>query len=145
MDTYLDRLVTLLVGIKGYWNQCFVIIFAITYKTKKTCYCIFKLKLFNNVTSALEGLNLETLAARRGKTRHSLLLKLLTNEENHNSLINAYEDLMDTKPTNMPNTRAAARGDPRTIYAKTLAYHNSFLPRTIRELKANLNTVSINQ
>ena len=52
---------------------------------------------------------------------------------------------MDTRPTNMPTTRAAARGALRTIYAKTLAYHNSFLPRTVRELKANLNTVSINQ
>ena len=49
-------------------------------------------------------------------------------------------DLMDTRPTNMPTTRAAARGDPRT---KTTAYHNSFLPRTVRKLKANLNTASI--
>ena len=106
---------------------------------------ISKLKGRDSITSALEGLNLETLAARRGKTRHSLLLKLLANEENHNSLINAYEDLIYTRPTNMPTTRAAARGDPRTIYAKTSAYHNSFLPRTVRELKVNLNTVSINQ
>ena len=52
---------------------------------------------------------------------------------------------MDTRPTNMPTTRAAARGDPRTIYTKTSAYHNSFFPITVRELKANLNTVSINQ
>ena len=80
----------------------------------------------DSITSALEGLNLETLAARCRKTRHSLLLKLLANEENHNSLINAYEDLMDTRPTNMPTTRAAERGDPCTIYAKTSAYHNSF-------------------
>ena len=77
--------------------------------------------------------------------RHSLLLKLLANGENHNLLINAYEDLMNTRPTNMPTTRAEVI--PPTIYAKTSAYHNSFLPRTVRELKANLklNTVSINQ
>ena len=106
---------------------------------------ISKLKGRDSITSALESLNLETLAVRRGKTRRSLLLKLLANEENHNSLINAYEDLMDTRPMNMPTTRAAARGDPCTIYAKTSACHNSFLPRTARELKANLNTVSINQ
>ena len=88
----------------------------------------------DSITLALEILDLEALAARRGKTRHSFLLKLLANEENHNSLINAYEDLMDTRRTNMPTTKAAAKGDHRTIYAKTSAYHNSFLPKTIREL-----------
>ena len=102
---------------------------------------ISKFKGRESITSALKGLNLETLAARRGKTRHSLLLKLLANEKNHNSLNNAYGDLMDTRPTNVPTTRAAARGDPRTIYAKTSAYHNSFLPRTVRGINAN----SINQ
>ena len=36
--------------------------------------------------------------------------------------------------------------DPRTKYAKTSAYHNRFLPRTVRELKANINKVSsVNQ
>ena len=45
---------------------------------------IFKLKGKYSIASALEGLNLETLAARREKTRNSLLLKLLANEENHN-------------------------------------------------------------
>ena len=53
---------------------------------------ISRLKGRDSITSALEGLNLESLAARCGKTRHSLLLKLLANEENHNSLINAYEN-----------------------------------------------------
>ena len=57
---------------------------------------ISTLKDRDSTTSALEGLNLETLAARRGKTRHSLLLKVLENEENHKLLIGAYEDLMDT-------------------------------------------------
>ena len=106
---------------------------------------IFRLKGRYNITSGLESLDLETLAARRRKTRHFLLLKLLANEENHNSLINAYEDLINTRPTNMPTTRAAARGDPPpTIYAKTPAYHNSLLPRTVRELRSNLNKVSVN-
>ena len=104
---------------------------------------ISRLKGRDSITSAFESLNLKNLAARRGKTRHSLLLKLLTNEENHNSLIHAYEDLNDTRPTNIPNTRTAAIGDPQPIYAKTSAYqcHNSFLPTTVRKLKANLNRV----
>ena len=99
---------------------------------------ISRLKGRDSITSALESLDLEILAARHGKTRHSVLLKLSTNEKNHNSLINANEDLMYTRPINMPTTRAAARDDPRTINAKTSAYHNSFLPGTARELKANL-------
>ena len=69
----------------------------------------------DSITPALENLDLETLAARRGKTRHYLLLNLLTNKENHNSLINIYEDLMDTSTTNLPTTTVAARGDP-TLY-----------------------------
>ena len=55
--------------------------------------------------------------------------------------MDAYEDLLDTRPMDMPTTR----GDPRTIYAKTSAYHNSFVLKTIREFKANLNKVSVNQ
>ena len=66
-------------------------------------------------------------------------------KKNHNSIIDAYEGLMDARPTNIPTTRVAARGDPCIIYAKTSAYHNSFLPGAILELKANLNAVSINQ
>ena len=41
---------------------------------------ISKLKGRDSITSALESLNLETLAVRRGKTRRSLLLKLLAND-----------------------------------------------------------------
>ena len=59
------------------------------------------------------------ITASRGKTRHSLLLlKFLANEENHHSLINACEDLMDTRPTNMLTTRAAARGEPTQYMLK---------------------------
>ena len=54
---------------------------------------------------------------------------------------------MDTRPTNMPTTRAAViREDPHTtILAETSAYHNRFLPIIVRKLKANLNKVSVNQ
>ena len=103
------------------------------------------LKGRDSITTVFENLDLETLAAKHEKTWHSLLLKILTNEENHNSLINAYKNLMDTRTTNMPTTRAAARGDPHTIYAKTSTYHNGFLPRTVHKLKANNNKVSVNQ
>ena len=45
------------------------------------------LKGRDSITSTLEILDLETLAARCGKTINSLLLKLLANEEKHNLLI----------------------------------------------------------
>ena len=32
-------------------------------------------------------------------------------------------------------TRAAARGEPTSVYAKSHAYYNSFLPKTIRDLR----------
>ena len=56
---------------------------------------ISRLKGGDSITSALESLYWETVAARRGKARHSLLPKLLANNKNHNSLINAYDDLMN--------------------------------------------------
>ena len=62
------------------------------------------------------------------ENNHSPLLKLLANEENHNLLIIASDDLMDTTPTNMPTIRAAAKGESR----------NRLLPRTLRELKYQL-------
>ena len=94
---------------------------------------VSRLKDKDSITSAFESLNLETLAAGRGKTRHSLLHKLLANEQNHNSLINAHEDLMNTRLMNMPTTRAAARGDP----AQYMLKHQYTATAFYQELSAN--------
>ena len=63
--------------------------------------------------------------ARRKISRHNPLLKLLSSEDNHGPLIDSYDEQMTIK-TCIPVTRAAERGDPPTIYAKSSVYHNSF-------------------
>jgi hypothetical protein len=101
---------------------------------------ISTLKGRDSVTAAREKLELETLADRRTKIRHALLLRLLSNEEKHESLTAAYEELINDRPANAAVTRAVSRGDPPTIYAKRSVYYNSFLPRTVRETKAKLGS-----
>ena len=53
--------------------------------------------------------------------RHNLLLKLLSNEEHRNLLVNDYEELFSDCDENTPTTRATVRGVLSTIYAKTSA------------------------
>ena len=64
----------------------------------------------------------------RKKIRHNLLLRLPSNEEHHRLLVNDYDELCSDNPDNTPTTRAIARGVPQ-------AYYNSFLPKTVREIK----------
>ena len=54
----------------------------------------------------------------------------------------AYNELLN-KLDNALLTRATTRGLPPTITAKTSIYHNSFLPKTVRELKLNTNNLKI--
>ena len=96
---------------------------------------ISNIKGRESVTEAREKLCLDTLVNRRKKIRHNLLLRLLSNEEHHRLLVNDYDELCSDNPDNTPTTRAMARGVPPTIYAKTSAYYNSFLPKTVREIK----------
>ena len=86
-----------------------------------------------SISAALDMLDLDNL----NKSRHDVLLKILSNEECHEALSYLYDELMNTRPPDMAVTRAVSRGEPQTIYAKSSAYHNSFLPRTVREMKTN--------
>ncbi|KAF6033852.1 hypothetical protein EB796_007840 [Bugula neritina] len=58
---------------------------------------ITKLKSRDSITAAHDKLNLETLTNRRFKLRYNLLLRLLSNEGNHASLTNSYDELMNSK------------------------------------------------
>ena len=70
------------------------------------------------------------------KSRHDHLLAILSNEECHEAFSYSYEELMNTRPPDiMAVTRAVSRGEPQTISGKSSAYHSSFLPRTVREIK----------
>lgn len=65
-------------------------------------------------------------------------MRILAKEDNHQALTCSYDELINERPANTITTRATARGEPPTIYAKSSAYHGSFLPKTVRELKAKL-------
>ena len=96
---------------------------------------ISNIKGRESVTEAREKLRLDTLVNRRKKMRHKLLLTLLSNEEHHRLLVNDYGEQCSDNPDNTLTTRAIARGVPPTIYVKTSAYCNSFLPKTVKEIK----------
>jgi hypothetical protein len=93
-----------------------------------------------SITYAREKLGLHTLADRRKSNRLSLLLKILSAEQSHAALSSEYDDLMKTNQCSM-TTRSAARGQPKSIHASKTVYHNSFLPRTVRELRGKIFSI----
>ena len=93
-----------------------------------------------SVSEAAAKLNLTTLHERHKAGRHNLLLRILNGEENHQVLASSYEELIKINANNNASiSRATARGEPPTIYAKSSAYYNSFLPKTVSELKEKLH------
>ena len=65
------------------------------------------------------------------------MTKILSENEKHAVLSSAFisEIVNDWNQMSM-TTRAAAKGEPTSVYAKSHAYYNnSFLPTTIRDLK----------
>ena len=61
-------------------------------------------------------------------------MRILSDEEKHEALSSAYDEIINDR-NNTSMTRAAARGEPTSIYTSTQLYHNSFLPRTVRDLR----------
>ena len=49
------------------------------------------------------------------------------------STLSAYNEIVNGRNQMSMTTRAAARGEPTSVYAKSHAYYNSFLPKTIRD------------
>ncbi|KAF6033912.1 hypothetical protein EB796_007780 [Bugula neritina] len=62
-------------------------------------------------------------------TRHTLLVRLLSKEENRSC-----DELMKQSSESMTVTRATSRGVP-----PPQSYYNSFLPKTVREFKSKLS------
>ena len=65
--------------------------------------------------------------------RFALMTKILSEDEKHAVFSSAYSEIVNDQ--NQVSTRAAARGEPTSVYAKSHAYYNSFLPKTIRDLR----------
>ena len=67
--------------------------------------------------------------------RISLLMRILSDEERHDALASACDEILDNRTHTTITTGAATRGEPTSIYTSTQLYHNSFLLKTIRHLR----------
>ena len=86
-----------------------------------------------SISAALDMLDLDNL----NKSRHDVLLKILSNEECHEAFSYLYDELMNTRPPDMAVTRAVLEESLKQFMQKSSAYRNSFLLRTGREMKAS--------
>jgi len=93
------------------------------------------------VTRSKEDLGLDTLQTRRKNQRFNLLMRILSEEDSHSALCASYEQLINL-PDNFVQTRAQSKGIPASIYTRNSSFYNSFLPRTIRELKGKCEITS---
>ena len=83
---------------------------------------------------ARSKLGLTPLSRRSFLLFGSLLMQILAKEEHHSSLAKSYEHLME-QPTTSVTTRSQSHGMPATFRTNTSLFHDSFLPRTICDMK----------
>jgi len=69
------------------------------------------------------------------------LTRILQNEDQHQSLSRAYNEIIEDREIVTVTTRAAARGEliSISISSRKNLFHTSFLPRTIREMRGEYN------
>ena len=65
-------------------------------------------------------------------------MKILQDVERHSTLSVAYDEITGDRIKVTMTTRSAARGEITSVYmASHDVYHDSFLPRTIRDTRGN--------
>jgi len=69
-------------------------------------------------------MQLKTLASRRRDHRITLLMRILSDEEHHETLSSVYDKLLNSN--RIINTRSAKRGEPTSISASSQTFRNSF-------------------
>ena len=80
--------------------------------------------------------NTRNLGRQEENHRLSLLPRILHTEEHHDALLKDYEETMGNRQPETMTTRAATRVECRSISTTPkCAYHTSFLPRTICDLR----------
>jgi len=88
-----------------------------------------------NIGEEMIKLCLEPLDLRR-KSRHiSLLLKILSKEEQHPTLSAANDDFLDQRTTSTVQIRSQVSGLPRSVRVNKNGYLYSFLPRMIKDMR----------
>jgi len=93
----------------------------------------------DSVSEARDELGLQSLENRRKNRRLCLLTRILQNEDQHQSLSRAYDEIIEDGELVTVTTRAAARGELISISSRKSLFHTSFLPRTIREMRREYN------
>jgi len=96
---------------------------------------ISSLKGRESVTEARTNLGLNTLEERRKNHRVALLHKILQDKKGNSTLASTYDEILNDRTQSTVTTRAATRGEPTSIYASSRTYRDSFLPRTIRDMR----------
>ena len=95
---------------------------------------IANLKGTRGISEAMDKLGVIPLQQRRQQQRMRLLMRVLSKEDIHPALTESYDKLI-TIPTNFIQTRSQRHGVPITLQTNRSLFHNSFLPKTIRDLK----------
>jgi len=88
-----------------------------------------------DIWEEMKKLCLEPLHLRRKSRRISLLLKILSKEEQHPTPSAAYDDFLDQPTTSTVQTQSQVSGFPRSVKVNKNGYLYSFLPRTIRDMR----------
>ena len=97
---------------------------------------IANIKGRHGLDEAKQRLGLVPLAERRRRRRIELLMAIISNESSHPALSASYDELVGHQSiSGQVQTRSQSRGQPRSLRTNTNPYHQSFLPRTIRDMK----------
>ena len=100
---------------------------------------ISQIKGRGDVKRAMEKLGLQLLDQRRRNQQLGLPMRILGKEEQHPALNSAYDDLLEHQNVGTVQTRSQTFGLPRSVGANSNKYLNSFLPRTIRDMRIGYN------
>ena len=90
------------------------------------------------VTGLIKDMNLETLEERRTNLRKCLLYKMIRDacSESPGAISHKFPELFSkNKNEDHCTTRSQRASQPMNLTANNNKYHNSFLPRTIRDMK----------
>jgi len=88
----------------------------------------------DSVSEARDGLGLESLEDRRKNHRLCLLTRILRNEDQHQSLSRAYDEIVEDR-----ELLTVTRGELISISTMKNIFHTSFLRRTIPEMRGEYN------
>jgi len=85
----------------------------------------------DSVSEARDELGLWSLEDRRKNHQLGLLTRILQNEDQHQYLSKAYDEIIEDRELVTVTTRAAARRELISISSRKNLFHTNFLPQTI--------------